>query len=123
MSTKARINPTMVVIVALGVATAIFVGPRLSSNNPDDRFITLATAWGTGQGATGPAYMVWHVGGQTDHEIRGGGHWEKVVAAKKGDHVILTGTTSNADPLSCSITQSHGSAITGMNRCEILALP
>lgn len=91
--------------------------------DPNDRIVTLATAWGTGVAASGSAYMQWFTTSHgSDHQIHGGGHWEKIIHAKRGDQVTLIGTASNADPLSCSIsttrTSTHGGA-----RCEILHLP
>lgn len=102
------------------IGATLYVMPRLTMDSQDDRVVTLATAWGDGTSAPNAAHMVWYVGKATDHQVKGGGHWEKVVAAKKGDHVILT--VSYLGPASCSIT-SHGAQSHGTSRCEILSLP
>jgi len=112
--------------VAVGVVFClvgfVLVAGRLTSDDPDDRILTFATAWGDGTSAPGSAYMIWHIGGHTDHQMQGGGHWEKLVTARRGDHVVLTGTAANADPLSCSVS-GPGLKVRGSNRCEILSLP
>lgn len=117
-----KVQATSVLVVAclLGV---VLVAGRLTTDNPDDRVLTLATAWGSGTSAPGSAFMQWSIGSHFDHEMRGGGHWEKLVTARKGDHVVLQGTASNGDPLSCSISGPHGILARGSNRCEILGLP
>ena len=118
-------NTTTAAIVAFCLigAALFYVGPRLSSDDRDDRFITLATAWGTGMSAASSATMMWTVGHSTDHVIKGGGHWERVVAAKRGDHVVVTVTPSNGDPASCAITGPYGLHVTGSTRCEHLSIP
>jgi hypothetical protein len=109
------------------LATCLLAGGvgayRLTNDDPHARVITLAAAWGDGTSATASAHMMWVIGHGTDHEIRGGGHWEKLVSARQGDHIVLTVTPSSPVPASCSITDTRGLNVHGSNRCEVLALP
>lgn len=121
--TKTKSGLTSAVVAACLLGLGLYALPKLTTD-PDDRIITLATAWGRGGGEPRSAYMQFQVGPNRDHEIKGGGHWERLVHGRKGDHVVLTIMVSSPnDMASCSVHVAGGATVTGSVHCEILALP
>lgn len=116
---------TLAAVVAFCLLGAVLMIGRLTIGDPDDRVITLATAWGDGPSIEASSAAVrWSVtSGEGGGKIipKQVGHFETVIIAKKGDHITLDVTPSNAAPASCSIT-GQGLAVHGGNHCEVLRL-
>lgn len=124
-------------LAAAFIAAVVLVGPQLVDGGL--RKITFRATVGDGKTWAGGFRLVYTVGNdaqtvtvlplpRTDPR-KNKTQVTKVVpvgtsvTAKRGQHVILSGTASNADPLSCSISGPQGLLVTGSNRCEILSLP
>ena len=108
------------VVVACLIGAALYAGSRLTTDDPDDRVVTLAAAWSDRQIS---ARIEWFATsrGNTDI-IWPPNHWEHLFVARKGDLVWLKITPANGTA-SCSIA-AHGAApVNGANYCQIKVLP